>query len=125
MSYNETYWNLPSEATKKPNITMQAGSAPAHPDWLEEVIGSVMTALIIIAVVIGVIKNPEAALRLLRRVRDFITSAIDMIREFRQAAPPPLPPREGVPRNRTDDSLIEMQGRQNERIYDAPVSVYI
>lgn len=118
MSYNETYWNYSPSATENKTIE-QAHCNPGHPYWLDEVLGSAGAfVLIVIFVIIG-IKNPDLARRLLRLGHDFLSTMAERVRNRGASTPPPVPPRNGVPRNFTDDEIIEMRG-QNEGIYDAP-----
>ena len=124
MSYNESYWNQSPSATENGTIE-QAHYSPGHPWWLEEVVGSVAAAvLLIICIAIG-IKNPVLARRLLSHGQDLISTMIERIRNRGHGAPPQLPPRNGIPRNFTDDEMIEMREIQNGG-YDAPArSVWI
>ena len=122
MSYNETYWNYSPSATEN-STTGQAHCNPGHPYWLEEVLVSAgALVLILISVLIG-IKNPALAQRLLSLGQDFLSMIVERIRNRGVGTPPPVPPRNGVPRNFTDDEVIEMRERannQNEGQYDAP-----
>ena len=127
MSYNETYWSHSPSATE--NATMeQAHYSPGYPWWLEEVVGSVAAAvLLIICIIIG-IKNPDLARRLLSHGQDLLSTMMQRIRNRGHGAPPQLPPRNGIPRNFTDDEIIEMRERDqnNNGHYDAPArSVWI
>ena len=127
MSYNETYWNYSPSATE--NGTMeQAHCNPGHPYWLEEVLVSAgAVVLILISVIIG-IKNPDLARRLLSFGQGYLSIMTERIRTRGHGAPPPVPPRNGVPRNFTDDERIEMQGPNrnvNDGHYDAPISVWM
>ena len=125
MSYNETYWNHSPSATE--NGTMeQAHYSPGYPWWLEEVVGSAGTVVpLIVCIVIG-IKNPDLARRLQSIGQDFLSMMMERIRNRGHRAPPQLPPRNGIPRNFTDDEIIEMRDCQNGGQYDAPArSVWI
>ena len=124
MSYNETYWNHSPSATE--NVTMeQAHYNPGYPWWLEEVVGCAGAAVLLIVCIIVGIKNPDLAHRLLSHGQDFLSMVMERIRNRGHRAPPPLPPRNGIPRNFTDDEMIEMRECQNGG-YDAPArSVWI
>ena len=125
MSYNETYWNHSPSATE--NDTMvQAHHNPGYPWWLEEVVGSAGTAVLLIVCIIIGIKNPDLARRLQSIGQDFLSMMMERIRNRGHRAPPQLPPRNGIPRNFTDDEIIEMRECQNGGQYDAPArSVWI
>ena len=114
MSYNESYWNQSPSATENGTI-VQAHYNPGYPWWLEEVVGSVAaTVLLIICITIG-IKYPALARRLLSHGQDLISTMMQRIRNRGHGAPPQLPPRNGIPRNFTDDEIIEMRERdQND-----------
>ena len=106
----------------------QAHCNPGHPYWLEEVLVSAgALVLMVIFVIIG-IKNPDLARRLLSLGQDFLSMMAERIRPRGHGTPPPVPPRNGVPRNFTDDERIEMQGPNrnvNDGHYDAPISVWM
>ena len=125
MSYNESYWNSPS-ATENATI-VQAHYSPGYPWWLEEVVGCAGAAVLLIVCIIVGIKNPDLAHRLLSHGQGFLSMVMERIRNRGHRAPPPLPPRNGIPRNFTDDEMIEMREcGQNGGQYDAPArSVWI
>ena len=127
MGYNETYWNYSPSATENSPME-QAHDNHGYPWWLEEVVGSVAAAvLLIICIAIG-IKNPDLARRLLSHGQDFLSTMRERVRNRGNGTPPLPPPRNGVPRNFTDDEIIEMRERnQNDNgHYDAPArSVWI
>ena len=123
MSYNESYWNSPS-ATENATI-VQAHYSPGYPWWLEEAVGCAGAAVLLIVCIIVGIKNPDLAHRLLSHGQGFLSMVMERIRNRGHRAPPPLPPPNGIPRNFTDDEMIEMRECHNGG-YDAPArSVWI
>ena len=127
MSYNESYWNQSPSATENGTIE-QAHYSPGHPYWLEEVLISAGALVLILILAIIGIKNPDLAQRLLRLSQDFLSMMRERVRNRGNGTPPLPPPRNGVPRNFTDDEIIEMRERDqnNNGHYDAPArSVWI
>ena len=118
MSYNETYWSHSTSATENEPME-QAHDNHGYPWWLEEVVGCAGAAVLLIVCIIVGIKNPDLARRLLSHGQDFLSMMMERIRNRGRRAPPPLPPRNGIPRNFTDDEMIEMRECQNGGQYDA------
>ena len=52
MSYNETYWSHSTSATENEPME-QAHDNPGYPWWLEEVVGSVAAAVLLIICIIA------------------------------------------------------------------------
>ena len=127
MSQNQSYWDYYSTPATENSTMAQVDFNSGPPYWLDEVLGVLGAAVLAIPFIIYGIKNPDKAQRLLEFVMDFFSMAMERIRNRGRATPPPVPPRNGVPRNFTDDTLIEMRGRPNQgqAVYDAPTSVWI
>ena len=103
--------------------------APGYPWWLEEVVGSVAAAvLLIICIAIG-IKNPVLARCLLSHGQDLLSTMMQRIRTEVTVHHHSLPTPQWYSRvNFTDDEIIEMRERNqdNNGHYDAPArSVWI